>query len=120
MSLEAVFYTSAAGAEPVLDLLETWRFDDPRGHAKVVLTLDRLAATENGVLPFPFTGHVRDGLRELRVRFSARNYRLLYFVARNQIVIVHGLLKKADQLPGRDVRLSASRMAEWKARTENP
>jgi phage-related protein len=51
----------------------------------------------------PEADYLRDGIHELRVRYSKINYRLLYFFHASQVVVLtHGLTKER-QIPPKEI-----------------
>lgn len=62
----------------------------------------------------PYADIVRGKIRELRIEFGHNNVRLLYFFFVDQnIIIVHGFLKKTRALNPADIDLAERRMADW-------
>lgn len=52
----------------------------------------------------PYADYLRDGIYELRVKFSSNNYRVLYFfVVRERIVLTHGFVKKSNKVPEKEI-----------------
>lgn len=57
-----------------------------------------------GVLDEPYTKHIRDKLRELRVDFSKRRHRIFFFTSIGQnIVLLHAFLKKTEKNPESEI-----------------
>jgi len=54
----------------------------------------------NGVLNEPYSRHIRGKIRELRVDFSDKKYRIFYFTFINKnIILLHAFLKKTAKTP---------------------
>jgi phage-related protein len=51
----------------------------------------------------PYSDALRDGIRELRVKFGGDQYRALYFFHRKYIIITHGFVKKTDSVPVEEI-----------------
>jgi hypothetical protein len=51
----------------------------------------------------PYSGYLRDGIRELRVRWQNVNYRMLYFVHEQRVGILSHGLTQADRVPPREI-----------------
>lgn len=102
------FYRSARGESPVEEFLNGL---DPRARAKCVSYMELLQAT--GRLPRQYCAHVDEDLWELRPEYGGVEYRLFYFLSRDQrIVFVHAVSKKTRRLSKRDVSVAMSRVRE--------
>lgn len=57
-----------------------------------------------GVLDEPYTRHIRDKIRELRVDFGKNRHRVFFFtfVGKN-IILLHAFLKKKEQTPEKEI-----------------
>jgi phage-related protein len=63
----------------------------------------------------PYAAYLGDDLYELRVKFYRVNYRILYFFHdRTATILCHGLAKE-KQVPKKDIRTAAERMARFNA-----
>lgn len=52
----------------------------------------------------PYADALRDGIRELRLIFNRNQYRALYFFTDGRrIIITHGIIKKSDEVPGKEI-----------------
>jgi phage-related protein len=108
---EIVFYKTPNGACPVADFIAV---PDAKTQAKIARALDLLEKYGSSlgmphVRALPDTG----GLRELRIPFGGQAYRLLFFADGNTLVLVHGFVKKAPKLPGKELRTAAARMKDY-------
>jgi phage-related protein len=58
----------------------------------------------DGVLDEPYSKHIRDKIRELRVDFSKNHHRIFYFtfIGKN-IVMLHAFLKNTDKTPESEI-----------------
>ncbi len=53
-----------------------------------------------GVLNEPYSRHIKGKIRELRVDFSGKKYRIFYFTFINKnIILLHAFLKKTAKTP---------------------
>ncbi len=71
---------------------------------------------ERGFLPFPYTSDIKGAkkLRELRIRFSFRLYRILYFMfTGKKIVLLHGFSKKTKEIPQKEIEIFQRRMEDF-------
>jgi phage-related protein len=65
--------------------------------AKIIKYLEFLISVDNS-LTFHLVKHIRDKIWELRIDFSNKRFRLMYFILDKQIVILHIFLKKLPKL----------------------
>ena len=92
---------------------------DARAKAKAVRSLDLLERYGPAVgMP-----HVRlldsaIGLYELRVLFGGQAHRLLFVKDRNNLVFVHGFVKKSGKTPKKEIKTGANRAKDYRARKE--
>ena len=87
------------GSVPILEWL---RAVDRKASAKLIARLRRLEEL-GSELRRPEADYLRDGIYELRVGHRGVNYRILYFFAGKDIVVVsHGLTKERE-VPPREI-----------------
>jgi phage-related protein len=108
--LPAAFYRTAAGTEPVRNWLKALSRDDKR-----IVGVD-IATVEFGWpvgMPTcrPLTS--RRGLWEVRSNLTQnRISRVLFFVYRGEMVLLHAFIKKTQQTPAPDLDLAMKRRKE--------
>jgi phage-related protein len=108
-----VFYTTERGDSPVDDFLDGL---DKKSRAKVAAHLS-LLEEQGPNLKRPYADIVRGKIRELRIRQSSNQYRILFFFqARDEIVLAHAFSKKTPQLKEKDIELAERRMEDWTRR----
>ncbi|MBT3689977.1 type II toxin-antitoxin system RelE/ParE family toxin [bacterium] len=78
--------------------------------AKVLRVLDLLEEF-NYKLPLPHSKPLGKGLFELRIRGS-QEVRLFYIFYNNNIIILHGIVKKSNQIPKKEINLAYIRKKE--------
>lgn len=84
-------------AEELIKLLQ------PKVSAKFIKTF-KLLSDEGPNLKRPHADYLKEGIRELRVKFSPNEYRALYFFTGiNKIVITHIFVKKTDHIPEEEI-----------------
>jgi phage-related protein len=106
-------YATGKGGSPVDEFLDGL---DKKSRAKVAAYLS-LLEDEGPNLKRPYADVVRGKIRELRVHYSANQYRVLYFFhLRDQIVLVHAFSKKMQQLREKDIEIAERRMEDWMRR----
>lgn len=109
MTWKVKFYTTEKGQSPV----ENFIISLPgKEEAKVHREIDLLE--ENGIyLNFPHTSSVGKGLRELRVKFSSNQIRIIYFLhIEDTFYLLHGFKKKRGAIPKREIETALRRMQE--------
>lgn len=64
----------------------------------------------NGYLDEPYSRHIIDKIRELRVDFATIRHRIFYFTfIDKKIIILHGFIKKVQKTPDREISLALKR-----------
>jgi phage-related protein len=106
-----VFYRSKAGAEIVRDWL---RALDERDRNAIGLDLMRVQF--RWPVGMPLCRAMGDGLWEVRTSLpSNRIARVLFCVARDRIVVLHGFIKKTQKTPDEELALARKRKKEFEA-----
>ncbi|MCZ6678279.1 MAG: type II toxin-antitoxin system RelE/ParE family toxin [Candidatus Poribacteria bacterium] len=104
--IEIVFFRDNDGSVPALD----WYNQLPRKvRQKFRSRIERLR--EIGLrMDRPYSGYLRDSIRELRVRWQNVNYRMLYFVYHHTVgILSHGLTKERRVSPNEIERAKRNR-----------
>ena len=116
-TLQAVYYRSGDGAEPVLEFIA--RLDAKR-RAALLRQLDRLNGLTDAMphLPFPHSSQVEGELRELRCHFGSEHYRVLYRRSERLLVLLHVFAKRTGKLPPAEIEIARQRWNDFKARME--
>lgn len=98
---EIVFYkNSKTGREPVLEYIRKLNVKE---RTKIGKYLEYLQASD-GYLDEPYSKHIKDKIRELRVDFSNNHHRILYFTFINKkILLLHAFLKKTTKTPENEI-----------------
>jgi phage-related protein len=102
------FYRTAAGREPVLEWLRSLSKEDRR-----VIGLDLMRVQFGWPIGMPLVRSLKDGLWEVRSTLpSKRIARLIVCFHRNNIVALHGFIKKTKRTPHDEMDLALRRMRE--------
>lgn len=106
--IPAFFFQTSAGAEPVRDWLKDLDDDDRR-----VIGED-IATVEYGwPVGMPTCRSLGDGLWEVRSSLpSRREARVIFVVRENQMILLHGFIKKVQKTPKADLDLALKRVKE--------
>ena len=101
-------YRGPQGARPVKAFLDGL---SAPAKAKVYAALGMLA-TEGNQLRLPRSRPLRGGLFEMRIAHDEGPFRIIYcFWPGRRIVLLHGFVKRTEQIPTQDLDLAAARMA---------
>ena len=107
--LNAVFYRSANGHEPVRDWLKSL----PKGDRKAIGE-DIAYVQYKWPIGKPHVDHVRGPIWEVRTSFGNRIARTLFAVAGGQMVLLHAFIKKTQKTPNTEIGLAEKRFKEWR------
>jgi len=103
--IEAVFYKTAAGSEPVRDWLMTLSGEDRRRAG-----FDIATAEFGWPVGMPLCRSLGDGLWEIRSDLSqGRIARVIFCIAQGQMVLLHGFVKKSQKAPKTDLDAARKR-----------
>ena len=106
--LDVVFFTTAAGNEPVREWLKSL----PKAERHIIGE-DILTAQYAWPVGKPLVDSLGDGLWEVRSRLKNRIARVLFFVADEDIVLLHGFIKKERRTPQADLALARKRKKQY-------
>jgi len=80
------------------------KIQDKKDRAKIFRYFELLVISE-GYLNEPYSKHVIEKIRELRVDFSVNHHRIFYFTFVNKnIILLHAFLKKSGKLPEQEIK----------------
>ncbi|MBA1446420.1 MAG: type II toxin-antitoxin system RelE/ParE family toxin [Chromatiales bacterium] len=106
--LQAVFYRSPSGSEPVREWLKEL-FPDDR----------RIVGHDIGLVEFawpvgmPACRPLRDGLREVRSNLTdGKNGRVIFCIIQGKMVLLLGFIKKTQKTPNKNLKLALKRMKD--------
>ena len=103
--LLVAFYVSASGDEPV----RTWLKSLP-AHERLAIGEDIKAVQFRWPLDMPLVRKLTGKLWEVRTQLPTRIARVLFTVNGNQMVLLHGFIKKTQATPAQDMALAMSRI----------
>jgi phage-related protein len=106
--IAAAFYQTGAGREPVREWLRSLDAEDRK-----VIGED-IATVEYGwPIGMPTCRPLGHGLWEVRSTLgNNRIARVIFGIVRNQVVLLHGFIKKTQQTPDEDLSLARKRLKE--------
>jgi phage-related protein len=102
--VQAVFYRSEAGAEPVREWLKGLDKDD-----RFRIGTDIKTVEFEWPIGMPTCKPLKHGLFEVRTHLGNRIARVLFCIADGRIVLLHGYIKKTQKAPQSDFDLALAR-----------
>ncbi len=106
--LNVVFFKTDAGNEPVREWLRTL----PKEECKTI-GVDILKVQYGWPLGRPLVASLGDGLWEIRSRLPNRIARTLFMVVNEEIVLLHGFIKKQQKTPSDELELAKKRKRQY-------
>ena len=107
--LRTLFFKTDAGNEPVRD----WLKELPRGDQKLI-GADILAVQWRWPVGKPLVDSLGGGLWEVRSTLGDRIARVFFIVVNEEIILLHGIIKKSRTAPKKELELARSRQSEYK------
>ena len=109
-NFKAVFYDKPNGDEPAKEFLEKL---ETKMRAKM-LRLISMLETNGNELRRPYSGHLDDGIFELRATVGSNTSRVLYFFfVERRIILTHGFIKKTDEVPPVEIKRAKNYREEF-------
>ena len=106
--IPAVFYATARGNEPVREWLKDLNDEDRK-----TVGVDIATAEYGWPVGMPLCRSLGNGLFEIRSSISSgRIARVVFAVIDEQMVLLHGFIKKTQKTPKADLELSLKRKKE--------
>ena len=102
--LPVIFFRTASGNEPVREWLKQLPSDERR-----LIGEDLQVLQYRWPLGMPLVDSLCDGLWEVRSRLPTRIARTLFFVHQEEIILLHGFIKKTQKTPTEDRALALKR-----------
>ena len=106
--LKVVFFKTDTGNEPVREWLKELSKDDCR-----VIGTDILTVQYAWPVGKPLVDHLGDGLWEVRSRLDNRLARTLFAMVDQEIVLLHGFIKKQQKTPADELELAKKRKKQY-------
>ena len=107
-------YKTGSGKHPVLDFIQSL---PPKQRAKIEKEIDLLEL--HGIyllysLRQKIRGDRYNGLWELRISFSASQFRIIYFLyMKNIFVLIHTFCKRKQKTPRNELEIARGRMIDY-------
>jgi phage-related protein len=106
--LNVVFFRSDAGNEPARDWLRSLPHDE-----RHIIGEELLMVQHAWPVGKPLVDNLGEGLWELRSRLRNRIARTLFTIAGNEIILLHGFIKKTQKTPARELDLARRRKRQY-------
>jgi phage-related protein len=106
--LRTIFFQTEAGNEPVRD----WLKEQPKADQKLI-GADILAVQWKWPVGKPLVDSLGGGLWEVRSSLGVRIARVFFVVVNEEIVLLHGIIKKSRTAPKKDLDLARSRQSAY-------
>ena len=106
--LDAYFYQTEGGNEPVRDWLKELSKDDRRAIGE-----DIAYVQYKWPIGKPRVDHLRGSIWEVRTTIGNRIARTLFAVDDSTLIILHGFIKKTQQTPIGELALAEKRFKEY-------
>jgi len=108
--LNVVFFRTGGGTEPVREWLRKLTRDD-----KVKIGGDILAVQRTWPVGKPLVDYLGDGIWEVRSRLKDRIARILFLIDGEEMVLLHGFIKKDQRTPKPDLDLARRRKRQYES-----
>jgi len=106
--LKVVFFKTGTGNEPVREWLKTLSKDDCK-----VIGADILTVQYAWPIGKPLVDNLGDGVWEVRSRLDNRIARTLFALVNQEIVLMHGFIKKQPKTPADELELAKKRKRQY-------
>ena len=107
--LKVVFYITSNGNEPVRD----WLKELPRSSKKLIGE-DIKTVQFGWPMGMPVVKKIENGIWEIRTKLDHGIARVLFTTFSNDIVLLHGFIKKTQKLPQDELNLARQRLRDFK------
>jgi phage-related protein len=102
--LNVVFFKTESGNEPVREWLKEFS-----KHDRTVIGTDILTVQYAWPVGKPLVDNLGDGIWEVRSRLDSRIARTLFAMVNQEIVLLHGFVKKQQKTPQDELELAKKR-----------
>ncbi len=106
--LDAVFFRTTTGNEPVRDWLKGLTKEERKAIGEDVAYVQF-----KWPIGKPRVDHLRGAIWEVRTSVGTRIARTLFAVEGNQMILLHGFIKKTQRTPNDEISLAEKRFREW-------
>lgn len=107
LTLSVRFFRTAAGKEPVREWLKAQPADDRKS-----IGTDIKEVQIGWPLGMPLVRKLEEGLWEVRSDITDGIARVLFTVVGNQMVLLHGFVKKSQKTPAKELATARARLRQ--------
>jgi len=107
--LQVVFYATTAGHEPVREWLRSLQNNEKKKIGEDIKTVQF-----GWPIGMPVVEKLDRDLWEIRTKLRNKISRVLFSVHENEIVLLHGFIKKSQKIPLEDLEIAQRRMNDIK------
>ncbi len=107
LRLSVIFFRTAAGKEPVRD----WLKELPKEDRKAI-GIDLKTVQFGWPLGMPLVRKLEKDLWEVRSNLDGRIARVMFTVVGEELVLLHGFIKKSQKTPMDDLKIARARRVE--------
>jgi phage-related protein len=108
--LDAIFYRSETGVEPVRDWLKSLSKADKKAIGEDIKTVQF-----GWPMGMPLVDGMGHGLWEVRTKLGGRIARVLFFMDSNAMILVNGFIKKTTKTPKPELDLARKRKKQYES-----
>jgi len=120
MNFEVELYETEGGTSPVMEFQESLPPKHRAKSARDIVLLSRYGMALCEPYTKPIKGARYRGLWELRTKFASDISRIFYFISiHGRFVLVHGYLKKRNELDVRELEIAKRRRDDYVRRFHN-
>ena len=105
--LEVRFFRTETGNEPVREWLRSLSNEDKKAIGEDIKTVQY-----GWPIGMPLARKMCNGIWEVRTRLENKISRVLFTLSENQIILLHGFIKKTEKAPKDDIDLAIKRMKQ--------
>ncbi|MDZ4242542.1 MAG: type II toxin-antitoxin system RelE/ParE family toxin, partial [Candidatus Omnitrophota bacterium] len=102
--LQVVFYATETGHEPVREWLKSLLKEEKKAIGEDIKTVQF-----GWPIGMPVVKKLEKGIWEVRTELNNKISRILFTVYEENIVLLHGFIKKSQKTPGEDLDLARKR-----------
>ena len=98
------FYAELSGKEPVRDWIKSLTTQEQK-----ILGADLKVIEHSWPIERPLVRSLKNGLWEVRSSLPNRIARIIFMIAKQEMILLHGFIKKTNQTPKQDLTLAHKR-----------
>jgi phage-related protein len=107
--LKVIFYRSETNNEPVREWIKYLSLND-----KLIIGQDIKTVQFGWPLGMPLVRKMESDLWEIRIKLENKIARILFTVKDNQMILLHGFIKKSQKTPIQDLETAKKRLKQIK------